>query len=1098
MRQKQSNLSQTMLAAGARLKWSLLLAGVCGWMASCLGVLLLLFIFDYWLNLPAGLRLPLALGGAVFSGVLFFQKVLRVAWRRQRPEHTALMLEARYGIPDNLLINAIQFERQAIRPQEMPFAAKTVAASVDFASRLRVSELWDWPKLRAWGGAAMAVAMIWAAIITFFPRQLGAAAARYALPLSDVPPPGDCVLKLTPGNDVTIAECDNLEVCVEVEKTSSSTAFAPPWIAWREKSDFIPPAQDGGEHSVMGPLAQSGGQPASRGGFVHVFANIQTPFAFRVFAGDTFTRSVAVKVLPMPRLQDAAFRVTPPAYSGQKPQTLAGPPAPLSALAGSLVEISFAIQPPVRSATWNLGGNSAAFDGNNTRWKAMFTVTNSGAYEIRAAYQPGGKPLGIARGDVQIIPDNPPEVDFVTEDRNRLVQIGQILPLEILARDDFGLADISVVTRPVDAQEPDRVIKRWTYLGPPGHSGPVRETFALVLDPRWFESGASYYLEALANDFRPGGLPSHSRPIMLRLKSAEDLALRDDDPLKPAFEALKRAAASQEKAGRLTANLRAYLPEVLQKDSLASQVVALSAPQSEARARGSEAATLFRQQTDGKPYAETLSMLVNHDMAAAQDDLRSVNAAARSGLPDLLAGLETRQGQILTGLLGLLGQIADARATPLNAAAEGKQSDQTPAAGEARSREMMAEMKDFVAEQERILEKSRTLADKGPEDLTQAGQEALGELSRDEAKWAKFFEEKLTDFSKLPQQDFADASMAQEVNSVFQEVEAAASALNQKNIEMAVPHEQSGLENAKEIVNNLERWLPDTPDNIKWSMEEPLNPADIALAELPKELEDMVGDLLDKEEQMTPDVQDVTSSWLDSADKGAGWGASDGPISDMSAKGVTGNLLPNQNEVGGRSGEGRNGRSHGQMVADTAEGKGGQETPTRLDPEPFEQGSVKDTAKSDAGGATGGGKLSGFGGEGLRGPAPPSSNQRLPRLAEEQAKIRQQAEALALRLRRYHLPGGDLETSVNAMNGLEQAAHKEDGLGVRRAFSQAVSALGAAKDSAQSQAGLQRARDQLPPWVREQMRVGVQDGVPKGYEEMVAEYYRALAEGRSP
>jgi hypothetical protein len=1086
-----------MRAAGARLKWSLLLAGLCGWMAACLGVLLLLFIFDYWLNLPAGLRLPLALGGAVWSGVLFFQKVLRVAWRRPRPEHTALLLEARYGIPDNLLINAIQFERQAIRPPELPFAARTVAASVDFASRLRVGELWDWPKLRAWGGAALAVAMVWAAIITFFPRQVGAAAARYALPLSDVPPPGDWVLKLTPGNDVTIAEGDNLEVCVEVEKNSRSTALAPPLIAWREKSDFIPPAQDGGEHAVMGPLAQSGGQPASRGGFVHIFANIQTPFAFRVFAGDTFTRSVAVKVLPMPRLQDAAFRVTPPAYTGQKPQTFAGPPAPLSALAGSQVEISFAIQPPVQSATWNLGGNSAVFDGNNARWKAMVIVTNSGAYEIRAAYQPGGKPLGIARGDVQIIPDNPPEVDFVTEDRNRLVQIGKILPLEILARDDFGLAEISVVMRPADAPEPDRVIKRWTYLGPPGHPGPVRETFALVLDPRLFESGASYYLEALASDFRPGGSPSRSRPILLRLKSAEDLALRDDDPMKPAFEALKRAAASQEKAGRLTANLRTYLPDVLQNDSLASQVIALSAPQSEARARGSEAATLFRQQTDGKPYAETLSMLVNHDMAAAQDDLRSVNAAARSGLPDLLAGLETRQGQILTRLLSLLGQIADARATPLNAAAEGAKSDQTPAASEARSREMMAEMKDFVAEQERILERSRTLADKVPEDLTQAGQEALGELSRDEDKWAKFFEEKLTDFSKLPQQDFADASLAQEVNSVFQEVEAAASALNQKNIEMAVPHEQSGLENAKQIVNNLERWLPDTPDNIKWSMEEPLNPADIALAELPKELEDIVGDLLDKEEQMTPDVQDVTSSWLDSADKGAGWGASDGPISDMSAKGVTGNLLPNQNEVGGRSGEGRNGRSHGQMVADTAEGKGGQETPTRLDPEPFEQGSVKDTAKNDAGGATGGGKLSGFGGEGLRGPAPPSSNQRLPRLADEQAKIRQQAEALALQLRRYHLPGGDLETSVNAMNGLEQAARKEDGLGVRQAFSQAVNALGAAKDSVQSQAALQRARDQLPPWMREQMRVGVQDGVPKGYEEMVAEYYRALAEGRS-
>jgi hypothetical protein len=303
------------------------------------------------------------------------------------------------------------------------------------------------------------------------------------------------------------------------------------------------------------------------------------------------------------------------------------------------------------------------------------------------------------------------------------------------------------------------------------------------------------------------------------------------------------------------------------------------------------------------------------------------------------------------------------------------------------------------------------------------------------------------------------------------------------------------LENAQELVNNLEKWLPDTADHTKWNMEEPTAPTDVAMAELPKELEDLVGDLLDKEDAMTPDVEDVTSSWMDSLDKGAGWGAGDGPISDMSAKGVTGNQLPNQNEVGGRSGEGRTGRSHGQMVSDTAEGKGGRETPTRLDPEPFEQGSVKDSAKDDQGGATGGGKLSGFAGEGLRGPAPPGSSQKMPRLAEQQAKIRQQAEALALQLRRYHLSSGALETSVNAMSQLETTARKNDGLGVRRAFSQAVSALDEAKKTVDQQVTVRREQDKLPPWMREEIRTGVQDGIPKGYEEMAGEYFRALAEG---
>jgi len=187
MRQQQTNLSGTMRAAGARLKWSLLLVGVCGWLAACLGLLLLLFVSDSLLSLPAGLRLPLAVAGALFCGVLFFQKVLRVACRRQRPERTALMLEARYGIRDNLLINAIQFQRQTITPQESPFAAQTVAASEDIAGRLRFSDLWDWPKLRAWGGAALAAVLVWAAVIAFFPRQFGAAATRSAMsPLREI------------------------------------------------------------------------------------------------------------------------------------------------------------------------------------------------------------------------------------------------------------------------------------------------------------------------------------------------------------------------------------------------------------------------------------------------------------------------------------------------------------------------------------------------------------------------------------------------------------------------------------------------------------------------------------------------------------------------------------------------------------------------------------------------------------------------------------------------------------------------------------------------------------------------------------------------
>jgi hypothetical protein len=1091
MRETESNLSDLVKAASARFKWSALLAGLCWWLAVCLGLWLVLFLCDNLLSLPAGLRLPLAAGGAVYAAVYFFRKVLRLLLRRQSPERTALLLEARYGIRDNLLINAVQFQRRQFRPEEVPFAAQTIAASEQIASRIRVSELWDRPKLRVWGGAATVVLLLWAGFIVFFPRQFTVSAARYVLPLSDVPPVGDVALTLTPAGDVTVAEGENLDVAVDVAASPGAVLSKSPLMVWQENSDIVQPVSAGGQNALMSL------KPDTKATYLHTFANIQTPFAFRVFSGDAYSRSVAVKVLPAPRLHAAAFRVTPPAYTGQKPQTLSGPPAPLLALVGSTVEISFGVEPPVESVKWLAAGTTLAFEPKGSRWTATLLASNAGSYEIDAAFQSGGKPLPIARGDVQLIADNPPEVDFLTADRNRLVQFGRTLQLDLQARDDFGVAEISVLARPMDKDDAGIVVKRWTYLGPPGDPGPLRETLSLQIDPRLFESGASYYLEALARDFRPGGAPGRSRPIVLRVKSPDDMALAEGDPLTAAFASLQRAAASQEKANRLTANLQTYMDDVIAKHGMADQSRALAARQNEAAAQGRDTLALFGRQPEGAPYAAALAPYVNTNMPAVENDLRQLDSLPNGQVLLRLTAIARRQDAILAGLLDLLGQMADARSDKLKPAPDGKDAPQPPAlALEDKQRQLLDEVKDFVAAQERILERSRTLADKGPMDLTQDEKDNLGELAREEEKWSKFFEEKLTDFSKLPQQDFADASMAQEINSVFQEVQAAADALTQTKIELAVPHEQSGLENAHQIENNLERWLPDAADNIKWSMEEPLAPADIALAQLPKELEDIVGDLLDKEEAMTPDVEDVTSSWMDSADKGAGWGAGDGPISDMSARGVTGNLLPNQNEVGGRSGEGRTGRSHGQMVSDTAEGKGGRETPTRLDPEPYEQGSVKDSAKNDQGGATGGGKLSGFAGEGLRGPAPPPSNQKMPRLADRQARIRQQAEALALSLRRYHVSGGDLESSVNAMNRVEDAARKNDGLTVRRAFSQAVSALGAAKKTVDDQVTVRREQDKLPPWVRDQIRTGAQDAVPKGYEDMVAEYYRALAEGR--
>jgi hypothetical protein len=114
-------------------------------------------------------------------------------------------------------------------------------------------------------------------------------------------------------------------------------------------------------------------------------------------------------------------------------------------------------------------------------------------------------------------------------------------------------------------------------------------------------------------------------------------------------------------------------------------------------------------------------------------------------------------------------------------------------------------------------------------------------------------------------------------------------------------------------------------------------------------------------------------------------------------------------------------------------------------------------------------------------------------LADQQARIRQQAEALALKLRAHQIPSGDLETAIAAMRRLEAAARLADGPGLRQQHSRIIDALGQARETVKTETGLLREQNHLPGWMRDEISAGLRDGTPKGYEEMVAEYFRALA-----
>jgi hypothetical protein len=364
-------------------------------------------------------------------------------------------------------------------------------------------------------------------------------------------------------------------------------------------------------------------------------------------------------------------------------------------------------------------------------------------------------------------------------------------------------------------------------------------------------------------------------------------------------------------------------------------------------------------------------------------------------------------------------------------------------------------------------------------------------LKRWEEKWAKG---KVNELTKLPQGFVDDFKLRPDAKRIFEEIEKAAGG-RPKADKMEVSLEDMGVGLGTKMKEDLEMWLADAPDSTKWVMEEPLNKKPIKVPEmpLPKKLQDLIGDLLQKAEEFDQDADDVTSAWGDNLDQ-AGWGVSDGPISTFSAKGKTGNDLPNSNEVTGRSGDGRRGKSSGQMVGDTSRALKGRPTPARVGNERYEPGQLKQEAQDDPNGATGGGKKAGAGRKGLQGGTPPDPTRDIGRLSPKEMGLIEKATQVAQKLETLGLTNKRLAESIKLLESVEKDVRDQrygDAARKRRvALSELKSGLAEVDPGVRKQLG--ESRD-LPPQVRQELLQGADEGYPAGYESLLKSYFKELS-----
>src|SRR5579862_3855198 len=1004
-----------------------------------------LFGLDNLLHLGTATRIVLSAGFIVAAGAFWIRNCLNPLLRPLSREEAVILIERAMPELDNRLINAERLGRDPCTPREILAMIQDEAAQMIAIFDLRkVTPLRALKKLALFAGIAVFGLLLYAAL---FPDHFNNAFQRYTRPNSYIPPITRTLLTVSPGN-VTVVEGDTVAIKAEVsgEIPSDARVYADKTT---QTMRFVGSA------------------------FVHEFPNVESSFTYTVQAGDAQSDLYKVTVLKRCKIEKIALTYTFPEYLKKAPRTDDPSSGAVSVVEGTRVTAALTMNKavstikatitdgmsiePVSPASRRPDSETGRRDAGGTDLAWTFDIKKNGSYSF--AWPDEDKLAGKSPVyPITALKDQPPTVRLLEPARDISLQPDGSVTVVVQAADDFGLASVSLKLRKGDR---DPV----TISDFPISGNNLRAASLLSMKEIKAKLGDALGVFAVAKD----------------LKGQE------------AVSGVVADAAVKQEAIKEVKTIAARLREVIAEQKRVRGVAQIKPSATEALVK------------DQSAILRTL-----RDIHGSWDNQDLIHMSARKRLEAVLAGpapaaitqlrgdvpsaLKTQDkivGELEAIVAMLEGVVAKSMSEGVDKALQ-QAAEKTP---KQIAKDTLAGLKEFETEQKKVLQESMDLKLKAADDFSDEDKKNMAKLAQTEEKWGKFFQEKATDLSRLAPQDMTNGTTTKELNEISSEIKQAAQQLDKKATELAIPLEESGLELAKSIESNIEKFLAGAPDDTKWNMEDNNKDVDVPMQDLPSELEDIVGDLIDKEDKLAEDAQDVTSNWLDSMDKGVGWGVSDGPISDMSAKGITGNVNPNSNEENGRSGEGRSGKSSGSFAEKTAEGKGGKQTPTRSTPDPFEAGRVDDKSKDPSGGSTGGGKISGANKEGLRGVPPPPSKEKMDRLADTQADLRDAAEKANVGMQKRGYVSQDLSKAIERMKTIEGQLRGMRGANYTGEMKGVSEKLNAAKKTVRDSIDVNRDTSRpLTKQRRDDLRNAMDEEVPSEFKDWVKEYYKALSQ----
>ncbi len=1061
-----------------RWRTMLIAEGVLYTVAVVLGVLLVSFATDNVFHLAASVRL-LALLVLIGAGVAAF--VLRIVRRALRPisdDRTALTIEAHYPELENRLINSIQLGRSERYRNEL--ADAVLAQTGDRIRYTRLERSLSTRRLYRYGlllAAAIATIIVY---FVSFPTYFRNAAARM-VNFKDAPLPITRALLTVEPGDVFVFLGDDIEITA-APSGKRIIKEASVEVRFDGEKRF-----DDARHRRLDTMEFNGRH------FVFVIPNVQQDGRYRVLADDfkspwysiTAKRPLEVERLDLVLEYPQYLRIP-------EPEILAGFGSRATILKDTTARLVVHTNRAAAKGTLDLDSLERPLVKESPKtFSAEFVVKQDVCLSIALTDHDEMSLRRPVTRQITCLVDEPPEARLLEPAVNCRGAPDATITVLVKGTDDVGLDTIKLtLERDADSGEAKpSVLKRWSYNA------------GLNTDYKSLKRMGIESYELKISDYLKVGDKAAIFITVMDLKGNEVTSDKLHLTIVSPHEA-QRIAAKQKEA--VYAKLRA----ILQKQKHARWLVAgikrkkrlneleqVRAMQFEIYDASGSLVELIATINTGAydAISTTLTALRANEMVEV---VKTIDAFATIPTAGTKTAVLDTQDIIITKLEALFG-VLDEKEKPEQTPDEADKPEEENVEETKIYRELKSVLEAFADEQRRVIEALENLKHARPEDYTDEQLRLQEQIRIIEDQWSKFLQEKSDELDKIPEQLFSNPTLLKELRMIYEEIDLAADELSKPGVRIDVTEEQvrEGLELATELTHKLESWLTNESDKIKWNLEEPSEPYDVPYAELPEELEDLIGDLIREEEELADEMEDVSSSWADSLDAGAGWDTMGGPISNFSAKGKTGNMLPNTTEIGGRSGEGRQGKSSGEFVSDTAIGKGGRRTPTRYMNDPYENATVDDRMEQATGGATGGGKRSGGGGEGLRGHVPPDLQVEMARLSGKQADLIVKGERILHQLSKFNYNAVKLRETLEMMRALNYHMDNYRYTDLVGAHKQVVEGLKTGRELFRYEYRTRREQEAaIPPKVRRLLNDSMQSEFPELYGDLLREYYKAISE----